>query len=294
MRSNWPPAVYLIGAQKAGTTSIAAWLAAHSNVCVSMPKETDFFTGRWERGWDWYATCFSRPDSSVLLDASPSYSMAPLPEALSVGERGHSLMNDVPARIYAARPDARFIYVLRDPFDRAYSAYWHARRAGYERKPIKEALTLNSSYIRGSSYAHQIQHYLDYFSIDRFLFIDFRDLRFDPDGVLTSCWSFLGVEPITRPIVSTKNESFQFNQAGRLVTSIIGGNRRGSFVKKHVTRRLPSSLRGVLRRLLTASVPPMTDEVRLLLGRFLADEYTRTLELTGIDFRSAGPPRGRP
>lgn len=287
--ARFPPQAYLIGAQKAGTTSLASWLGAHRHVEVSTPKETDFFTGRWGRGWDWYANCFKDHRGAVLIDASPSYSMAPLPVAMPPGEHEASLMHDVPRRIFAARPDAKFIYVLRDPIDRAYSAYWHARRSGYERRPLAEAATACSLYIRASSYSHQIRHYLEFFPIERFLFLDFRQLHRDPESVLRQCWNFIDVEPIKPPALDARNEAFRFNVVGRLITSVVGGNRRDSFIKRHVARRLPSSARRVLRRLLTASVPPMREEERALLSRQLADEYAKTLELTGIDFRSALP-----
>ena len=285
--------IFFIGAQKAGTTSLAAWIAAHRDISVSLPKETDFFTGRWAQGWEWYANCFKVSRSTVLIDASTSYSMAPLPGSLPPRALETSLLNDVPRRIFAARPDAKFIYVLRDPIDRAYSAYWHARRSGYESKPLREAAPASSLYIRASSYSYQIGHYLEFFPIERFLFLDFRRLRSDPVAVLRECWDFIGVEPIRPPALNVKNEGFQFNRIGRLITSAIGGNRRNSFVMRHVTRRLPSPVRGMLRRLLTASVPPMTDEERAILNRHLADEYAKTLALTGIDFRAATPCTGR-
>ncbi len=287
--SKWPPKAYVIGAQKAGTTTLATWLGSHPHVSLSQPKETDFFTGRWDRGWDWYASCFKERHGAVLIDASPSYSMAPLPGAFPPGEQEPSLMQDVPRRIFASRPDAKFIYLLRDPIDRAYSAYWHARRSGYERKPLAEAATACSLYIRASSYSHQIGHYLEFFPIERFLFLDFRQLRRDPEAVLRQCWAFIDVVPTKPPVLDAKNEAFRFNVVGRLITSVVGGNRRDSFIKRHVTRRLPPPARRVLRRLLTANVPPMREEERAWLSRQLADEYAKTVGLTGIDFRRRLP-----
>ncbi len=289
----WPPEVFLIGAQKAGTTSLAAWMAAHRDIAVSTPKETDFFTGRWAQGWEWYANCFKNARGTVLVDASTSYSMAPLPGTLPPRALEASLLKDVPKRIFAARPDARFIYVLRDPIDRAYSAYWHGRRGGYESRPLREAATASSLYIRGSSYSYQIRHYLEFFPIERFLFLDFRQLRTDPEAVLRQCWDFIGVEPIEPSAADARNEGFQFNRAGQLITSLIGGNRPDSFLNRQVTRRLPRPVRGVLRRILTTSIPPITDEERAFLNRHVADEYAKTLVLSGIDFQSALPWTGR-
>jgi hypothetical protein len=102
------------GTEKAGTTSVFDYLSAHPQVCASTRKETDFFRNEYsgDRGADArrYGAYFERCDARavVLMEASPGY----LGEAATVAPRLRSLV-----------PDARLLFILRDPVDRFQSSY---------------------------------------------------------------------------------------------------------------------------------------------------------------------------
>ncbi len=102
------------GTEKAGTTSVFDWLSAHPEVCASSRKETDFFreqfTGDLTVDADRYAMYFERCERPVpvLMEASPGY----LGEAATVAPRMRALA-----------PDAKVLFILRDPIDRMYSSY---------------------------------------------------------------------------------------------------------------------------------------------------------------------------
>jgi hypothetical protein len=152
--TGFPAGVFLIGAQKSATTSFADMLAQHPAIVLSTPKEPHFFTFNRDRGLDWYAERFAGPrDDRVLLDASTSYSAWPF--SCDDGDATDDPRVGVPERIRSLRPDARFIYLLRDPVERAYSAYWHRVRRGFEHRPLRDAIHARSRYIAMSSYAYQ-------------------------------------------------------------------------------------------------------------------------------------------
>jgi hypothetical protein len=102
------------GTEKAGTTSVFDWLSAHPQVCASSRKETDFFregfTGDLTADARRYAGFFESCDRSqpVLMEASPGY----LGEAATVAPR-----------VRALAPDAKVLFILREPIDRLYSSY---------------------------------------------------------------------------------------------------------------------------------------------------------------------------
>jgi hypothetical protein len=73
----FPTSCFIIGAQKAGTTTLASLLQSQNALCVSSPKEPLFFSKHYEKGTQWYETCFHHPEKSVLIDALPDYSRAP-------------------------------------------------------------------------------------------------------------------------------------------------------------------------------------------------------------------------
>ena len=102
------------GTEKSGTTSVFDYLSAHPQVCASSIKETDFFrhgyTGDPALDARRYASYFQKcnPRSPVWLEASPGY----LGEAATVAPRLRALV-----------PDAKVLFILRDPVERLYSSY---------------------------------------------------------------------------------------------------------------------------------------------------------------------------
>ena len=107
------PDFVVIGAQKAGTTSLYRMLRKHPQVHMPRTKELHYFDFHYERGPEWYAAQF-RPGRWERRrgEATPNYMWGPLARQ----------------RLIADLPSARIIAILRNPVDRAYSHYWHDRR----------------------------------------------------------------------------------------------------------------------------------------------------------------------
>ncbi|KAA1421465.1 sulfotransferase domain-containing protein [Nocardioides humilatus] len=117
--------VIVCGAQKSGTTYLANLMASQPGFYSPPIKEIHFFNLHWAKGADWYASHFQLRSSGALqVDASPSYMIHPA----------------VPDRINEVCPEAKVVFVLRDPVSRAYSHYQHNKRAGWEPLEFPEAL----------------------------------------------------------------------------------------------------------------------------------------------------------
>lgn len=258
----FPPGAYLIGAQKSATTTFADLLAQHPEVVLSQPKEPDFYTGSFARGAAWYAARFARHEG-VLLDASMSYTLCPFPERV----RADDPLVGVPERIRARCPDARFIYLLRDPVARAYSAYWHAVRRGYERRAPAAALTASSGYLAASSYGYQLDKYLELFSPAQFLLIEMREFIERQEDVMKQCLDFLGVplHDFEFTAVGARNRSFTYSASGRAVRRLIGGDRMLERASGLARRTLPAAWRAGLTRALTDEVPPLDEPTRAMI-----------------------------
>jgi hypothetical protein len=156
--SAFPPKVFVIGAQKSGTTQLASLLGQHPDICLARSKEPDIFSGRWCQGLDSFQSEFARLDR-ICLDASTSYSCACLPRYFSQDIGVESGFNGVPERIHSVSPDARFIYIMRDPVARAFFGYWHEVRAGRETRPFEIAVRQTTYFLRTSHYFGQIELY---------------------------------------------------------------------------------------------------------------------------------------
>jgi hypothetical protein len=281
----FPPEAFLIGAQKAGTTTLAELLDQHPRITVSDPKEPDFFTRNWDRGLGWYRTVFRGPEDTVYLDASPSYSAGPLAADPEHVARQHANPRAAaPERIRTINPNARFIYLLRDPVARTYSSYWHRVRAGEERRSFREAITNDPFYLQTSDYHGQLLRYLRYFPLGAFLLLLFEELRDDPVGVARRCFEFLSVQPEGYSVVldAPRNPTYLYSNAGLVLTRLFPSWQTGKATTRLAKRILPRRVQSLARRVLTKETPPMADDDRAYLVAYFREPNQRLRELTGI------------
>jgi hypothetical protein len=187
------PNFLVIGAMKAGTTSLHGYLRRHPQVFMSRKKEPDFFVSREDAGpWDGdlprYEELFADAGSALAVgEASITYTLYPRFEG-------------VPARIAQVLPDVRLIYLVRHPIDRMVSHLWQEIRSGREsERSIDKALLANPSYVDASRYAMQIEQYLELFPLERILVVKSEDLRSKRDQTLGRIFAFVGVDPGRMP-----------------------------------------------------------------------------------------------
>ena len=178
------PNLVIIGAQKCGTSGLHHYLGLHPEIVMSSPKELNFFIAErnWDRGPEWYRTQFD-PRARVRGESSPNYTA--YPHHAGVPERMHSLV-----------PDARLIYLVRDPIDRI-AAHWVHNYAKRREKGDIAATVMhpNTTYVLRSQYFMQLRQFLNHFPADRILVMDQADLRHSRLDTLRSVFSFVGVDP---------------------------------------------------------------------------------------------------
>ena len=141
------PDFVILGAQKAGTTSLYAYLCAHPDVRAAARKEVHYFDLNYARGATWYRSMFPlaaglarerRGGRRVLVgEASPYYLFYPL-----AAERAGAVV-----------PSAQLIVLLRDPVERAWSHYRHEVKAGREPLEFEAALAAEPTRLAGADAA---------------------------------------------------------------------------------------------------------------------------------------------
>jgi Sulfotransferase domain len=179
------PNFLVIGAMKAGTTSLYHYLRSHPEIYMPSVKELDFFVeeGNWTRGFPWYQKQFeAAPAGSVAVgEASTRYTRYPQ-------------LPGVPERIAAHFPRVRLIYVVRNPIERIRSHYEHRVRAGSERATMEQAIRSNPAYIDCSRYAMQVDRYLRCFPAEQLMIITAEDLLDSRESTIRRVYEFLGVQ----------------------------------------------------------------------------------------------------
>lgn len=187
---------FLIGAQKAGTTYLAALLDQSPDICVSDPKEPQFYTTHYAEGFAHYARCFANPEARIRLDASTTYTFL-RPRHKMDDPDAIGITDPVPERIAEAVPEAKFIYILRDPIKRAMSAYRHNHRNKPQPElPVSLVECFETHPMMGvaSRYADQIERWFEVFPRERFLFLDFERVTRDTQAVLDEVAAFLELD----------------------------------------------------------------------------------------------------
>jgi hypothetical protein len=234
------PSYLVIGAQRAGTTSLHRYLVQHPAVGTMLrTKGVHFFDTNYGRGIDWYASRFPtrlygwhvrRRRGMELLtgEASPYYVFHP----------------QVPYRVARHLPDVKLILLLRDPVVRAYSQYQHEVARGFETLSFEEAIRAEPERLAGeherllaepfyNSFAHQHHsylargHYDEQLATWRSLFPDEQLLaltseRFfaEPHRTFQRVLDFLELPPFT-PAAYEVHNAHDYRQMGSGVRSLL-------------------------------------------------------------------------
>jgi hypothetical protein len=181
------PNFVVIGAMKAGTVSLRHYLDEHPDVFIGrggMFGEPNFFVaeGNWPRGRGWYESLFDGAGRSAAIgECSPSYTSA-------------HVYRGVPERMAQVVPQARLVYVVRDPIARMQSMYMHQVSAGRERRRAEVAL-LDDRYLGPSLYGFHLAAFLDHFDRSQVLVIASEVLRDRPREALSVVFGHLAVDP---------------------------------------------------------------------------------------------------
>lgn len=208
------PDFLIIGAQKAGTTALFAYLRWHPEITGPSWKEISFFDRRYRADARAYRASFPVKPRQWLVarrrgrwplvgEASPSYILHPL----------------APQRARELVPEARLIALLRNPVDRAYSHYQHEVRLGREPLSFEDALDREDERLRGEverivadpsyfseawwnytyaargRYAEQLERWLAAFPRDQLLVLLTEELQADTAGTYARVLDFLGARP---------------------------------------------------------------------------------------------------
>ena len=225
------PNFFIVGAPKAGTTSLYAYLAQHPRIYLSPLKETYYFSSEFRlenfseevrprlrrdaraldeylqgevremrfgglvSRWEDYLKLFRHGSDEIAIgEATPLYLWS----------------QSAPGNIAALIPHARIVISLRNPVDRAYSHYLHMVSAGAVRRSFREQIEASLHvadqrkigpawpFLEYGRYHEQISRYLSVFPRSQLHISLFEELQETPDLLISRLFGFLGVDPTFR------------------------------------------------------------------------------------------------
>jgi len=295
------PNFYIIGAAKCGTTSLFANLLQHPEIFMPYKKELHFFDmdENYLRGTEWYINSYfqNAKKYKAIGEATPAYMYwadTVAPRMLDLHGRG-----TLP----------KFIAILRDPVERAYSRYWHDIKLGqpllfekgkcisFEKAVELEEWIVQSNtklkngtaytFVRGGLYAPQIKIFHKYFPRENFLILLHDDLKQNPDGTFADIFRFIGVDDQFKTNSELRNKAAI--PKSRVLYRWINDK---SIFKELIKPFFPTQVRYGIKRQLAKSVltpvtyPPMKPETEIFIRKKFQESIMELEELLGRDLRS--------
>lgn len=280
------PNFFVVGAVKAGTTSLHAYLRQHPEVFMSDFKEPHYFS------------CFEvRPEFDNFMPVvrdSATYQRLFLGSEhfRAIGDASPSYLYDSgsAARIKSAIPNAKIIISLRDPVQRAHSHYLMELRQGRETRSFSEALRADQAreekgwgvsfqYIEQGLYADHVERYLDEFGQSKVLIILFEDLIRDTAAVMSQVAEFLEVDAASFPASTFDKVHNPFERSrGPLARMVL----RLRPLRLFARRWVPQGLRRLVRdRFLFASgsKPVLDERTRKAFAQYFVSDVERLEQL---------------
>ena len=186
---------FIVGAPKAGTTSLHYYLNQHADVSMSSVKEPNFFSAKEVESLFYNSKCiddsndyhqlFSKEKRQIKGEASVSY----------------LFYENVPKRIYDYNSEAKIIIMLREPIERAFSHYLMDCRLGFCSEKLEDIIDNPQSYpqyfqqyLELGNYYSQLKRYYDIFGKEQLLVIFYEDFKTDTKKVMKSVFSFLQIK----------------------------------------------------------------------------------------------------
>lgn len=244
------PNYLFIGAAKSATTTFFDILKKHEDIFVPKFKEPHFFNidENYLKGLDWYKKTYFKDinNESIIIDFTPTYLYYKL-----CAERIFDSLG----------PNVKFVIILRNPVDRAYSHYNHSKRDGHEVSSFEDAIKLENerieksrdkndflselrcSYISQGLYFEMISAYLKYFDLNNFFIINFEsEVVQNLDQTLLKLSKFLKLD------LSNLDYEIHSNKSGKpkykLLQNIITNN---NLFRKILKMIVPQKQRQIIR-----------------------------------------------
>lgn len=179
------PNLLIIGAMKAGTSSLHDYLSLHPDIYMSTPKEIHYYADAdyLTKTKDWY-TSFFKTDKIIAGTTPQSYTKC-----------HNKYYQHIPERIFKDTPDVKLIYIVRDPIKR-YLSHIKESHFGDPKEDIRYSESINH-YVKTSMYYMQINEYLKYFKLEQIHILSLEDLTNNKLVELNKIFQFLGVKEIT-------------------------------------------------------------------------------------------------
>lgn len=289
------PNCYMVGAAKAGSTSVYEYFSAHPDIYVPPRKELHYFSApellARTKGpgddqavaeicsnEDEYLDYYTSVSQSVVADVSPSY----------------LYHFQAASKIKLCSPDSKVIIFLRNPVSKARSQYLHLLRGGREKESFEKGILAEPQrikehwndmwhYIESSRYSRMVSEYLEVFGRAKVKIVLFEDFRESPESTFRDICDFLGIEfYANNQVNSNHNLGRGKNRFGQIGTSMVNSGVARNLFHKVVPRQQSLKVKNFLKKLVFEAAPDCNDDVSDRIIDELVEDIENLERLSGI------------
>lgn len=266
-----PPHFLIVGAPKAGTTSLYRYLQQHPQIFMPENKEPRFFCGYATDVFEFGNKCFHAEIVSTKADYLALFQGAPAGAISGEASTDYLSCPQAANRIHAWNPSAKIIIMLRNPVDRAYSEYQHSITAKFQKNNFWESLCLEEErieqhydpifwHVRRGLYFEAVKEYIEVFGKDRVRIVFFEEFANSTASVVASLFEFIGVPACAVNVAERHNAGSEIAPhirhgvfCSKFVRPIIwfAGQYLGQKSMLNITKWLPCNKKGSVRDMLT-------------------------------------------
>jgi hypothetical protein len=187
------PNFIFAGAPKSASSTLFEYIKQHPDIYMCPVKEPFFFDFNYEKGINWYQNLFSSYQGQKIVGEATVWYMR---------------WKVVPQRIHEIIPNTKFLFVLRNPVERAFSNYQMDliggkytldQTFGYVIRNEHQDSKIDRTIVSSGFYHQHFLNFENYFDRDKFLIILYDDLKQDIFAVTKKVYNFLGVDPNFKP-----------------------------------------------------------------------------------------------
>lgn len=269
------PNLIVVGAAKAGTTSLHNYLDLHPDIVMSRDKEMRYFTDPDCRTWIGRYQGYFPAGTRYRGESTPQYTKWPL-------------FPGVTDRIADLAPDARLVYLVRDPVDRAVAEYveeatWGVMSGDVD-EHLRDADAPHNRLVAPSRYATQLRELRRRMDADRILVVDLAELADRPAEAMARVFAFLGLPPVELDDEALRPRNAWGDKGTH--PAWYRALRRPALIR--LAHRLPTGrleeLRAFVSRRISRPVarPEPSEETVARLRTLLAPEVADLREMTGL------------
>ncbi len=287
------PNLFIVGAPKAGTTSLYYYLAEHPDIFMSTPKEINYFS---KSELDKQGLYYKDLKLKNIADYESLFKNAIHKKVIGEASVSYLFYPEIPKKIFEYNPKAKIIILLRNPVDRGFSHYSMDLKLGKVKVPFDKIISKTESikylnlfyqqYFELGLYYNQVKRYMDTFGRDQVKIILTEYLNNDINKTLGTIFNYLDIPNMNIPGVKTKynvnrepksnalNKLYSINTLRLAISSTLSINKKECVKKIFFTDKNKPKIAPKTKEYLKHIYKPDIIKLESLISRNLSSWYT--------------------